>query len=294
MVATTRNGGRSRDGRGERSKTPTRSRSRQVSRSRSPIISDEARRLAAERRARQAASSQGATFRTPSPPVISDPRDRQGSQRAQSRRPSQSRHQSQARRSPSRRSSQRRRSPTSNRTSQPRQNSQRRRSPTTGRNRTPSRRDRDRDQSRHRNSHSRRRSPHGASSRRRSRTSTPSRGQGDSDRRRRGQQPYDPASPTGHISQNAFADQLARFRDEIVNQFKSTKDEQANKIAQIQRRVELSADRPFRHEYNQDNDDKARSFLVFLEQIEQDFKLNRDDDAFNTIEVFRAAISEYL
>ena len=79
----------------------------------------------------------------------------------------------------------------------------------------------------------------------------------------------------------------------MVNQFRSSRDEQQNQIAQLQRRVELNADRPFRHEYNQENDDKARSYLIFLDEIEESFHQSKDDDGFNTIEVMRAAIGVY-
>ena len=79
----------------------------------------------------------------------------------------------------------------------------------------------------------------------------------------------------------------------MADQLKANKEEHQNQLEQIQRRVELRSDRPFRHEYNTEHDNRARSYLIYLDQVEDFFNNNKDDDGFNTIAVMRAAIGVY-
>ena len=79
----------------------------------------------------------------------------------------------------------------------------------------------------------------------------------------------------------------------MADQLKANNEAHQNQLEQIQRRVELRADRPFRHEYNTEHDDRARSYLIYLDQIEEFFNNNKDDDGYNTISVMRAAIGVY-
>ena len=76
----------------------------------------------------------------------------------------------------------------------------------------------------------------------------------------------------------------------MLDEFRQNRDQQAAQIAQLQRRVALQSDRPFKHHLNQQLDDKARSYLTFIDDIDNALMEQNEEEAINTISVFRAAI----
>ena len=76
----------------------------------------------------------------------------------------------------------------------------------------------------------------------------------------------------------------------MVEEFRQTRDQQAAQIAQLQRRVALQSDRPFKSHLNEQLDNKARSYLTYVDDIDQAIIDQDDEEAVNTLSVFRAAI----
>ena len=76
----------------------------------------------------------------------------------------------------------------------------------------------------------------------------------------------------------------------MLEEFRHNRDQQAAQIAQLQRRVALQSDRPFKHHLNQQLDDKARSYLNFVDDIDQAIIDQDDEEAVNTLSVFRQAL----
>ena len=67
----------------------------------------------------------------------------------------------------------------------------------------------------------------------------------------------------------------------MAQELRQTRDLYSAQIAKLQRKVDLQADRSFRHYYNEEYDARARSFITFLDGIDQHFSAGNDDDGFN-------------
>ena len=76
----------------------------------------------------------------------------------------------------------------------------------------------------------------------------------------------------------------------MLEELRHNRDQQAAQIAQLQRRVALQSDRPFKHHLNEQLDDKARSYLTYIDDIDQAIIDQDDEEAVNTLSVFRAAV----
>ena len=105
-----------------------------------------------------------------------------------------------------------------------------------------------------------------------------------------GRRAASPQRPAPVLTQ---AQQFAEFRDSLLAEFQNISRNTASQVETLSRKVNYSVDKPWKNWYNERHDDRAISFLIKCDEVEDELNAKRYESASGMLCGLREAIKEY-